>query len=49
MKLNSSDTCIASSLVGAKIKDLGILDLDLPVFNISTSGITNEPVFPVPV
>ena len=40
---------MASSLVGARISDLGILDLDFPELSISIKGITNEPVFPVPV
>ena len=49
IKLNSSATCIANSLVGAKISDLGILDFDFPELNISAKGIMNEPVLPVPV
>ena len=48
-RLNSSETCIANSLVGVNIRHLGIRDFDLPEFKISIRGITKEPVFPVPV
>ena len=47
--LKSSETCIASSLVGASINDLGIRDLDCPVISISTNGIIKDAVLPVPV